>query len=220
MILYFDFDGTIADTAEGIARAIALAFEVYDLSPPSLEAVKGRMGFPLSEILASLSERKLSQPEIENLIQTYRKCYHEISGHYISLFEGMGGVVKECAAISDGMAIVTNKASTAAAQDVQNIGLSEYFNVIVGSDMVEMPKPAPDPLKVARNLLGVEAFEKGLVIGDSSADIQMAKADGLPSVGVTWGSKSFDVLKKAGATYLAKTPQELLKIVQTFKAAH
>ncbi|QCE34812.1 HAD family hydrolase [Acetobacteraceae bacterium] len=218
MILYFDFDGTIAETSGGISRAIQMAFQAHHLPQPTLEAVKSKMGFPLSQILASLAEGKsFSSEEMAQLIQTYRKFYAKIAADYIHLYEGMGEVIKSCAQHGDKMAIVTNKVTKGAQADAQNVGLSDYFEVIVGSDMVEMEKPSAHPLMKAREFLKVPDSEKGLVIGDSSADILMAKNDGLPSVGVTWGSKSEAVLKEAGAAYIAHTPQELLEIIQNFR---
>ena len=52
------------------------------------------------------------------------------------------------------------------------------------------------------------------MVGDRSYDILGAKSSEISSIGVLYGFGTEDELKKAGADYIAKTPDDILKIIQ------
>jgi phosphoglycolate phosphatase len=54
-----------------------------------------------------------------------------------------------------------------------------------------------------------------LYIGDSETDVKTAQNAGLPFIGVSWGFRTFEELKRAGAEVIVKNPEELvLKIIK------
>ena len=55
--------------------------------------------------------------------------------------------------------------------------------------------------------------ENTLFVGDSNVDIQTAKNGGLTSCGVLWGFRTGDELCGAGASYLARSPEDIRVLV-------
>lgn len=51
-------------------------------------------------------------------------------------------------------------------------------------------------------------------VGDSDVDVETARNAGITGVAVSWGFRTEESLRKAGAQYIAATPQELLAILE------
>ncbi|MBR5453991.1 MAG: HAD family hydrolase, partial [Clostridia bacterium] len=66
-------------------------------------------------------------------------------------------------------------------------------------------KPSPESSLATAEELGVMPGEC-VFIGDSDVDMQTAKNAGMHPIGVSWGYRSADVLRDAGAVYIADTP--------------
>jgi phosphoglycolate phosphatase-like HAD superfamily hydrolase len=91
--------------------------------------------------------------------------------------------------------------------------LEHLFEAVVATDDVERPKPHPDGILRALELLG-STREDAAYVGDSPFDVQSAKAAGVGSIAVTWG-RIHDRAKLAEAEpdALVDTPQELLDVI-------
>lgn len=97
--------------------------------------------------------------------------------------------------------------------DDKDLGLVKGCKSVHGADTVPAPKPEPDGLYQVCEELGVSPSE-AVYVGDSPSDGLAAKASGMPSVAVTWGSHSEESLKNAPFDYYASTPQELCRILK------
>ena len=85
------------------------------------------------------------------------------------------------------LAVVTTDDTDKAADHLWSMGLESCFEVVIGGDRVARSKPAPDLALEACRLLGVQPAEAA-VIGDTLADVQMARAAGAAcAVGVASG---------------------------------
>jgi phosphoglycolate phosphatase len=75
------------------------------------------------------------------------------------------------------MAVVTSDQTSGAVEQLEWMGLRSYFTVIMGRDQVRNGKPHPEMTEAACRRLGIKP-EEAVVIGDSNADMQMAKQAG------------------------------------------
>ena len=100
---------------------------------------------------------------------------------------GVGRAVKALHGQGYRLAVVTTDDTDQAAAHLWTMGLETYFEVVIGGDRVDRSKPAPDLALEACRLLGVQPAEAA-VIGDTLADVQMARAAGTAcAVGVASG---------------------------------
>ena len=83
----------------------------------------------------------------------------------------------------------------------------------VGDDPSRRKKPAPDSVLEAMRQMGVTA-EESVYVGDSDVDVITARNAGIPCIAVTWGFRSEESLVEAGATYVARQPEDILNIVE------
>ena len=77
-------------------------------------------------------------------------------------------------------------------------GVAARFGVLVGREDVRLPKPAPEGLLLACERLGI-APREAVYAGDNVADIEAARAAGMPACGIRGGDSSEEALRAAGA---------------------
>lgn len=97
------------------------------------------------------------------------------------------------------LAVVTNKSEMLAVKLLKELNLMDYFSIVVGGDTLPERKPAPEPLRHAAEVMGVQP-ENMLMVGDSHNDFLAAKAAGCPSVGVLFGYGDMTELSRDEAT--------------------
>ena len=85
------------------------------------------------------------------------------------------------------------------------------LDIVIGDNGKDKLKPAPDNVFRALNKLKL-AKDEVLYVGDSDVDMITAKNAQLRSVGVTWGFRDENVLRKNGADHIINTPLELLNL--------
>ncbi|SFR08353.1 HAD family hydrolase [Desulfoscipio geothermicus] len=96
------------------------------------------------------------------------------------------------------LAVVTADVTERAQLSMVSLQLNDFFDVVIGADLVKNSKPAPDMALLACRLLGV-APGQAVVIGDTPRDIQMARDAGAGSIGVLSGVCTREQLAGAGA---------------------
>jgi phosphoglycolate phosphatase len=73
------------------------------------------------------------------------------------------------------LAVVTNKPTRFTLPLLSALSLDGYFQSVVCGDTAALPKPAPDPILLCLQHLGVTA-SCSLMVGDSITDVDAAKA--------------------------------------------
>jgi len=87
------------------------------------------------------------------------------------------------------------------------------MDTIVTVNDVTEPKPHPEPVLTAVNNLGVDP-RKTLMVGDSTVDIQSAKAAGVYAAGVSWSLKGEETLRKYDPDYIIHNMKDIIEIVE------
>jgi HAD superfamily hydrolase (TIGR01509 family) len=109
-----------------------------------------------------------------------------VSTETAPFFPGAGELLRELAA-SSRLAALTNAAVAYAERVLETNGARGLFAVVHGADDVPRPKPAPDGLLQCCRELSIDPAA-AVYVGDSPSDGAAARAAGMASVGVTWGS--------------------------------
>jgi len=90
-------------------------------------------------------------------------------------------------------------------------GWHDHFTTIQTSD--DHPsKPAPDMILAALKETGI-APDLTFMIGDTSYDMQMARAAGVHAIGVAWGYHAHTQLREAGAEAILHDFTELHALI-------
>ena len=91
-------------------------------------------------------------------------------------------------------------------------GVADLFTTVAGAQTTPRMKPYPDPLVYAAEAMGV-APEACLMVGDTTVDMQTARAAGAQAVGVLCGFGTEDELVREGADLVLATTSDLLGVL-------
>ncbi|MNG82814.1 Phosphoglycolate phosphatase [compost metagenome] len=187
--LAFDLDGTLVDSAPGLAAAIDLALAEMGLP----QAGEARVGTWIGNGADVLVQRALRWAEVEatpehcgQLRERFDHFYAQTVDSGSRLFPQVKETLAQLAEQNYPMALVTNKPTPFVAPLLAALGIIDYFSLIIGGDDVVEKKPHPAPLYLVLGKLGLRANEL-LFVGDSRNDIQAAQGAGCPSAALTYG---------------------------------
>lgn len=206
----FDFDGTIADTRRGVFDSIIYALTSYGYEVPDENVLNSFLGPPL---FASFKAATACSDEMaEKLTAKYRELYTDNAMYRLHLFEGVEEMLSKLHSMGVKMAIASSKPEKFFTKLLEHLGISQYFDVVCGAslDAIHNTKQAI----IARAMAELSAEkEKTLMVGDRVFDIDGAKQNGIKSAGVVFGFDYTEELEKAGADYIIKKAENLLKEV-------
>ncbi len=217
-LIVFDMDGTLVDSGVHIENTTRAAFAEHGLPLPTSEAARGIIGLSLESALARLSG--LTGPAVDRLATTYRRLYHQSIARLDAepLYEGMTGVLDalkgEPATL---MGIATGKGMRGVERILKLHGLESHF-VSKQTPDANPSKPDPGMLFSAMSETGVGPAQT-IMIGDTSFDMEMARAAGCFGLGVKWGYHSAEVLRATGAHVVVDAVSELIPAINALVTA-
>jgi len=216
-ILFFDLDGTVADSGTGILAAMNHVLEARHLQPLTSEDLTHFVGPPLSVSFPIVfAPRGVPADEMHLFIAEYRENYSATHLPHTPLNPGMGDALVELKKTWR-LAIVTSKPEPQALIAIQATGMRHYFDIVVGPhDDSEIPKAQllQRALREMNELHGeLPPLTSCWMIGDRHHDIDAGVEVGTRTVGVLWGFGSREELSSAGATAIVETPQDLVAVL-------
>lgn len=187
----FDLDGTLLDTAADIALALNRALAEQQLPALPEAEVRKFIGRGAASLIERAVERVAGHgaPHAHTLLARFYFHYdhmHEHDEERARAFPGVAEGLASICALGLRAAVVTNKSRHTAATLLERLGLSQWIEVIVGGDSCAQRKPHPQPLLVACQALEVTPAQ-ALMVGDSTIDVQAARAAGMRIVCVPYG---------------------------------
>jgi len=202
-LFIFDCDGTIVDSQHTIVEGMDHAYARHGLTPPSAEATRSIIGLSLGPAIETLSPG--IAPEMRDILVAAYKDYviakREEGEAEELLYDGAKSVI-EALADQDNilLGIATGKAYRGVLHLFNCYDWHDHFVTVQTADRAPS-KPHPGMILQAMGETGVEAADV-VMIGDTSYDMQMAKAAGVTAIGVNWGYHSASVLRETGADHL------------------
>lgn len=214
----FDLDDTLLDSFDARVRALQSVFmRASILSPTSEQFLRSLQGTQLKEALTQFGE---TQKIEANLFEDYRKAYWTKELGMITLYPGVKPMLEELHRHGVRLGVVTQKPRmlevngcfVGASKELEELGIANLFSVIVGFEDVSHKKPDPEGINLALSRLATQPRET-LVVGDSAADIEAARAAGCWSCYATWGLPVAEQrLDSIQAHLVTETPKTLLEL--------
>ena len=205
-LLVLDFDGTLADTAQGIVETMQATFKTHGCKMvPGERTVKETIGLPLHEAMKQLLPEGTAEETVALYVETYRERFEEIGAAATKAYPNVAKTlerIKRERGENVGIAIATSRSHRSVVDLCGKMGLAPYIDSYVAADDVTRNKPDAEPVLKLMEIFGVEAQEV-LVVGDTTFDMEMGKAAGCRTCGVTYGNHDATRLAEAGATALA-----------------
>jgi len=207
--ILFDFDGTLADTRQGIVRTVQGTLQRMSLPPADPKAVAATIGLPLTECF----RRATSTPQerLDEAAAIYREIFPFLALDHITLFPSVLETLCQLQRQGTTMAIVSSRHHMSLDPLVTRLSIIDYIplNRVYGEDESLRPKPAPDlALKILADL--ALKPQETLVVGDTVYDLQMGAAAGCATCGVTYGNQTAVQLRTATPHHLIDSLADLL----------
>ena len=186
----FDLDGTLVDSIHGLADATDSALSELGYPKAGKENVTVWIGNGVDILLErALTWATGSAPDTvlhAKCRQLFDKYYADAVKTGSPLFANVKPTLQALADAGMDLAIVTNKPTPFIAPLLAELGIDNFFSVVLGGDDVKNKKPHPSPLYLTLGEFGLRR-EEMLFVGDSRNDILAAQAAECPSVGLTYG---------------------------------
>ena len=209
--ILFDFDGTIADTAEGIVTTMKETFKEMSLPIPADNEMLATIGIPLYNALKMLNN--LDDAEAQCATETYDRLFPKFEATVVKIFPGVKDTLQWLAAQGYRLAIVTSRNLESLDMIMDRHCINQYFETKITASDKLTPKPAPDMVNALLERMHLRK-EEAVVVGDTTFDIDMGNNAGCRTVAVTYGNHPKEKLIESKPTFMIdsfSTLKDLLK---------
>jgi phosphoglycolate phosphatase len=207
-LIIFDFDGTLVDSRSLILESHRIVFSEFRLPLPLPADCLSLVGKTLDLILAQLAG---SKAPIRDMVRAYDLLLPQLRANpdfAEKPFDGIADLLRDLSYAPDTvLGMATGHTSVTVAPALAALQWRNFFRTIQAADMAPS-KPHPAMLLQALEATGV-APENAIFVGDTTYDMEMARAAKVQSMGVGWGYHRAEQLAAAGAHFVASTVDEL-----------
>ncbi len=199
ILVLFDCDGTLVDSQHMIVAAMTDAYASHNLVAPDRARMLSIVGLSLHEAFTVLGAGDPDFP-VAVMVEAYRDAFVILRDREPPepMYPFARDVLNDLRGREDVLlGMVTGKAQRGVARVLAANAMEGWFSTVQTADDAPS-KPHPAMVLQAMAEMGVEPH-RTVVIGDTSYDIEMAKAAGAHAIGVAWGYHPVDSLLAAGA---------------------
>lgn len=190
--ILFDLDGTLVDTAPDLAAATDAALKLQGRPPIGIDAVRHMVGDGAAALVRRGLEATGGIPSDDFYKATLAAFFDHYGANLAVNSRPFPGVLASLDALrAEGyrLAVCTNKAERFSLDLLQQLGMTDMFDAIIGGDTLPVRKPDPGHLFGTIGRIGCPVGWAAMV-GDSANDVNAAKAARLPVVAVSFGYTS------------------------------
>lgn len=209
-VVLFDLDGTLVDTKDLIYASFRHVFKKY--KPDHVLSEQELASF-LGPTLKDSFLRYFKADQIEEIIAYYRAHNHKYHNDYVKEIDGVKETLQFLKDQGFPLAVVSNKVRHTIEMGLDKCGLSSYFDVIVGADDFERPKPNPEGLLLACQRL-YHNHDDVVYVGDSATDIIACKRMGAYSVAAVFDEKRESSLAAEKPCKIIHNMRELIDVMK------
>lgn len=206
--IFFDLDGTLTDSGEGIINCAILGLEHFGLPIPSREEMRVFVGPPLDQTFIKFG---VPEDKAREAIDVFRSRY-VVTGKFENFpYPGIREALQTLKEQGHRLFVATSKPEVTALEVLEKFQLTQYFEQIVGATLDGTRSHKADVIAYLLNKLS--DVPSIMMVGDTAFDVTGAAAHGIPTIGVAWGYGEVADMEKAGATAIAHSMEELVDLL-------
>ena len=218
--LLFDLDGTLADTIVQLAKAARASAVALGLNPPAQKTIQEYVGNGVNMLLARVISGRfdvtLEQIDKELLLKArsvFNNVYAEGLKSDFRLYDGVVEGLEYFKQRGIKLAVATNKPQIFADPLLKCMGIYDYFDFVLGGEVLKQRKPDPAPLQYCLDKIGV-SNDRAVMIGDSDNDIIAGLNANICTVFFTYGYNRAN-LDKLDIDYKFDSFTQLTELIKT-----
>jgi phosphoglycolate phosphatase len=211
--IFFDLDGTLADTAPDLVAATNQLLSARNLPLKPYEQLRPCASAGARGLIGGAFGIDTKHPDFVPLRDEFFANYEKALFVHSKLFDGMEYLLNQLESAQLPWGIVTNKSERFTLPLMELMGLKQRSASTVSGDTTPHSKPHPEPILHAARIANLDP-NKSLYVGDDIRDIIAGKAAGMKTVAAAYGYCGCEEPPEAwGADFIIQTPQELLQII-------
>lgn len=207
---FFDFDGTIADTGEGIFSCCQYALKVMGFAPATPAQLQAFVGPPIFD-----SFKEITGADDETCLELshqYREHYRDGGILQFRVYDGIIALFEELKRCGIKLAVVSSKPERFVRRIIAHLGIEELMDQISCPVDDDHPETKAQLIERARSAVGTEK-SRTVMVGDRRFDILGAAQAGVTSIGAVYGYGSREELSEAGADHLAENADDIRQLI-------
>ena len=206
--IFFDLDGTLTDSGEGIINCATLALEHFGLPVPSREEMGVFVGPPLDKTFIQFG---VPEDQAQEAVRVFRSRYLVTGKFENTPYPGIHQLLQTLKTQGHDLYVATSKPETTAVEILHKFQLAPFFTCICGATFDGTRVHKADVIAYLLGQIGDPGHV--LMVGDTEFDVLGAAAHGISTIGVSWGYGKVAAMEKAGAIAIANTMDELLMFI-------
>ena len=210
-VIIFDWDGTLVDSTARIVDSMQMAAAEVGMPKLTDYAIQQIIGLGLPEALRVLWP-SISDEQLQRMRPLYSANFSIRSGVSADFFPQARNFFEELRSLGYVLAVATGKTRKGLDEMLNGFAVQDVFAITRCADETTS-KPDPHMLEEILNELKLTS-DQALMVGDTSFDLDMAKAINMDSVGMTHGAHESEVLLASGAKALCHSLNDLLNWIK------
>lgn len=219
--IVWDLDGTLVDSAPDLAAALNTVLDMRGFAVLPLATVRTMIGNGVPKLVERGFNALGMRPDAEQLarlVSLFMREYSACATENTRPYPQVVNMLNQVRELNIPMGVCTNKPEAISRQILDELGLTVYFNSVIGGDTTPARKPDPLPLTTClRELIAVPAAS--MMIGDSGVDVNTARAAGVFAGLVPWGY-TLAPAEVLGADYILNDASELPDLISAAQRRH
>lgn len=205
--ILLDMDGTVLYTLEDLADSMNAALRHFGMPERSLAEVRSFVGNGSARFVELAVPEGTPEALRQEVLDWYKRYYDAHCRVKTRPYAGVPELLRALRAAGLRLVIISNKPD-ASVQKLTQEHFAGLVDLAVGETAQVRRKPWPDMIEVAAARLGLDKA-RGLYVGDSEVDVLTARNAAIDCVSVSWGFRSVEELRSAGASVIFDNPEAL-----------
>lgn len=205
--IIFDLDGTLLDTLTDLAISVNFVLEKYNFKQHPVDKYKDFIGDGMDMLLKKATNFEADDSLIQNMIYDMKKHYENQWKKNTKPYDKIDEMLKILKQKEYKLAVFSNKTHEFTVTMVKYF-FDNIFDLVQGLNEHVVRKPDPQGAIYIKSKLNID-FNSTLMVGDSPTDIQFAHNSNMKALGVSWGYKDVELLKKENPLGILNNPMDI-----------
>ncbi len=189
-MILIDVDGTLVDSVPDLAFCVDAMMERLDRPPYGEAVVRNWVGNGVERLvrraLIGQLDGEPDEADFQRALPIFIQLYRENTSGHSYLYPGIREGLDYLQDAGYPLGCVTNKAAQFTEPLLRDLGVRDYFDIVISGDTLPRKKPDPLPLLHAAKHFGVSP-DTALMVGDSVSDVKAARTASFAIVCMSYG---------------------------------
>ena len=209
----FDLDGTLVDSLTDLALCVNKGLKNAGLQEKPIKNYNHYVGNGRENLIRRTMGEACNDEVLFNIVMdTFNTEYAIHCNDNTCAYAGCDTMLKNLSDKGIKTAVLSNKPDEFVGRILKKIYPHHTFVEAWGQKPEYKRKPDGEALLAILDKYGIDKSEC-VYIGDSDVDVFTAQNAGVKMIGVEWGFRGREELLQAGASDVAKTADELLRLI-------